>query len=252
MIKSATFSGIVRVDAKATRHLDGLDVWHMEVAGPSDNASDDHIIGDAKKSLRTDLLNLIAILKNHLDCDVNVATKIKVLCTQAVKTRLTLYALNMLPDGRFLATELASAVIPFSFSGRSNYISILRMMAIFHDEIEKRETLMEEINCRVLRSIETTVRQGRLGIKEETDEDMEIIMQIEQDHKIIEEQIIIDRTLDIKRKNVNMTTATIENTTKNDIMEIDIVDDMMIIDKEEDMESRGRYRSRSTYGNNRI
>ncbi|RGB24128.1 hypothetical protein C1646_676601 [Rhizophagus diaphanus] len=33
MIKSATFSVIVRVDAKATRHSDELDVWHMEGAG---------------------------------------------------------------------------------------------------------------------------------------------------------------------------------------------------------------------------
>jgi len=74
----------VRVDAKATRHSDGLDVWHMEVAGPSDNASDNHIMNDAKKALRTDLLNLVAILRNHLDCDVNIATKIKVFCTQAV------------------------------------------------------------------------------------------------------------------------------------------------------------------------
>ncbi|CAG8514272.1 3862_t:CDS:2, partial [Funneliformis caledonium] len=111
MIKSSTFSGIVRVDAKATRHSDGLDVWHMEVSGPSDNASD------------------------------------------------KLYALNMLPDGRFLATELASVVIPFSFNGRSQYISILRMMTIFHEEIEKQETLMEEINSCVLRSKGTTVRQ---------------------------------------------------------------------------------------------
>lgn len=74
MIKSSMFSGIVRVDAKETRHSDGLAVWHMEVAGLSDNASNDHIIDDAKMSLRMDLLNLIAILKNH---DVNVATKIK-------------------------------------------------------------------------------------------------------------------------------------------------------------------------------
>jgi hypothetical protein len=86
------FSGIVRVDAKATRHSDGLDVWHMEVAGLSDNASNDHIIDDAKMSLRMDLLNLIAILKNHLDCDVNVATKIKVFCTQAVRSTLCILA----------------------------------------------------------------------------------------------------------------------------------------------------------------
>ncbi|CAG8515915.1 28185_t:CDS:2 [Dentiscutata erythropus] len=159
MVKSSKCSGIVQVDAKATRYLDGLDVWHMEVAGPSYNAANDHIVNDTKKSLRTDLLNLIMILRNHLDCDVNIATKIKVFCTQAIKTRLTLYALNMLPDGRFLSSELASVDIPFSFNGKSQYKSILRMMAIFHDEITKQETLINEINKCVLRSNGTTVRE---------------------------------------------------------------------------------------------
>jgi len=46
--------------------------------------------------------------------------------------RLTLYALSMLSDGRFLVTELATAVMPFSFNGRDQYKVILRMMAIFH------------------------------------------------------------------------------------------------------------------------
>ncbi|CAG8753390.1 7285_t:CDS:2, partial [Acaulospora morrowiae] len=156
---SSPISGIVRLDAKAARYSDGLDIWHMEVAGLSDNAFDEHIINDAKKTLRTDLLNLIAILRNHLDCDVNIATKIKVFCTQVIKTRLTLYALNMLPDGRFLATELASVIIPFSFDGRIRYKSILRMMAIFHEEIEKQQTLMREIDRCVPPSKEKTVRQ---------------------------------------------------------------------------------------------
>lgn len=71
MVKSSKCSGIVQ------GYLDGLDVWHMEIAGPSDNATDDHIVNDTRKSLRTDLLNLIMILWNHLDCDVNTATKIK-------------------------------------------------------------------------------------------------------------------------------------------------------------------------------
>ena len=46
--------------------------------------------------------------------------------------RMTLYALSMLPDGRFLSTELATALIPFSFQGRNQYKALLRLMAIFH------------------------------------------------------------------------------------------------------------------------
>ncbi|CAG8557486.1 301_t:CDS:10 [Gigaspora rosea] len=149
--KSATNSGIVKVDSKATRYSDGQEVWHMEVAGGPCKTTDLHTLGDTKKTMRMDVLNLIGILRNHFDCDIKLATKIKV-------TRMTLYALNMHPDGRFLSSELATALIPFSFHGRNQYKALLRMMAIFHDEITKQEELMGEIERSVLRSKGTTVR----------------------------------------------------------------------------------------------
>src|SRR5688572_25296947 len=107
------FLGIMQVDAKATRHSNRFDAWHMEVAGPFNNAFNNHIIDDVKKSFHIDLLNLIAILKNHLDCDINATTKINVFCTKTVskymiahisiyiytlsiEIRLTLYALNIM------------------------------------------------------------------------------------------------------------------------------------------------------------
>ena len=84
IMKSSTNSGMVRVNVKATRSYDGLDVWHMEVAGPPNNASEKHTLGDSKKTLRTDILNLISILRDHLDCQVKLATKIKVFSTQSI------------------------------------------------------------------------------------------------------------------------------------------------------------------------
>ncbi|KAG9292099.1 hypothetical protein G9A89_018000 [Geosiphon pyriformis] len=51
IIKSSTNSGIVRVDIKATRSYDELDIWHMEVAGPPYNASEKHTLDDSKKTL---------------------------------------------------------------------------------------------------------------------------------------------------------------------------------------------------------
>lgn len=155
IMKSPTNSGIVQVDIKGTRISDGLDIFHMEVVGPPCNATDKHIMGDSKKTMRTDILNLIAVLRNHLDCRISLATKIKVYSMQSISeqnnlcscvndcifhilflsfsdARLTLYALSMLPDGRFLLNELATAVIPFSFNGRSQCKGVLRMMAIFH------------------------------------------------------------------------------------------------------------------------
>ncbi|CAG8828636.1 23188_t:CDS:1, partial [Cetraspora pellucida] len=38
---------------------------------------DDDIVNDTRKAFRTDLLILIMILRNHLDCDLNVASKVK-------------------------------------------------------------------------------------------------------------------------------------------------------------------------------
>ncbi|CAG8727952.1 8613_t:CDS:2 [Rhizophagus irregularis] len=100
------------------------------------------------------------VLREHLDCDMDHETKIKVFSTQSINNRLTLYSLNLLPNGHFLSCELASAVLPFSLSGRGQYKSVLRMMSIFHDEIIKQEILFEEINQTVTHSKKLTVRQA--------------------------------------------------------------------------------------------
>ena len=83
-MKSSTSSGIVRVDIKGTRISDGFDIFHMEVAGPPCNATEKHIMGDAKKTMRTDILNLITVLRNHLDCSISLATKIRVYSIQSI------------------------------------------------------------------------------------------------------------------------------------------------------------------------
>ncbi|RIB15545.1 hypothetical protein C2G38_2039297 [Gigaspora rosea] len=157
LMKSESNSGIVLVDTKATKLSDGLDVWHLEVAGPPYNAPYKHILGDSKKTIRIDILNLITILWEHLDCDINLAMRIKVFSMLSINSRLTLYSLNILHDGRFLLCELASAVMPFSFKGRHQYKSVLRMMPIFHDELIKQDELLEEINESILHSKNVTI-----------------------------------------------------------------------------------------------
>ncbi|CAI2184250.1 12342_t:CDS:1, partial [Funneliformis geosporum] len=84
IMKSSTNSGIVRVDTKGTRISDGLDIFHMEVAGPPLNATEKHTMGDAKKTMHTDILNLIAVLRNHLDCSLSLAIKIRVYSIQSI------------------------------------------------------------------------------------------------------------------------------------------------------------------------
>ncbi|CAG8597364.1 2303_t:CDS:2 [Paraglomus brasilianum] len=149
MMKSAEDSGIILADAKGTRMLDGLEVWHLEIAGPPKRWTRIHILGDSKKTMRTDALNLLRILEDRLDCDVALASDIKVFSMLGIDTRITLYSLRMLKDGQFLATELATAIVPFSYNGRMQMKAVLRMMAIVHDELTKQEALITEIDRHV-------------------------------------------------------------------------------------------------------
>ncbi|CAG8675234.1 1552_t:CDS:2, partial [Ambispora gerdemannii] len=115
LTKSPTSSGIVKLDAKGVRSFDDKEIWHMEVAGSPSSPTTDHAVGDTKKSLHSDILNLVALLLDHLDIPVKTAMNIKVFSLQAIGYRITLYSLNVTNDGSFLASELASAIIPFSF-----------------------------------------------------------------------------------------------------------------------------------------
>ncbi|CAG8463336.1 6643_t:CDS:2 [Paraglomus brasilianum] len=158
IMKTSSNSGIVKLDAKGTRFSDNREVWHMEVAGPPWNSTSRHACGDSKKTIRTDIFNLVMLLRDHLDCKVELGTRLKVFTTQVIETRMTLYAMNMLEDGRFLATELATAVLPFTFSSRGKYNAILRMMSIFHAEMTNQEALLKEMDREVLRTEGKTVR----------------------------------------------------------------------------------------------
>ncbi|CAI2166289.1 20677_t:CDS:2 [Funneliformis geosporum] len=104
---------------------------------------------DTKKSLHTDILNLISILLDHLDLSVEVATRIKVFSFQVIEYRITFYSLNMLNDGSFLASELGSALFPFSFDARAKYKQILFLMGIFHKEVMNQISLIQELDLKV-------------------------------------------------------------------------------------------------------
>ena len=82
--KTSSNSGILKLDAKATRLYDNCEVWQLEVAGPPWNPVLSHIVGDTKKSLKTDMFNLIALLRNHLDCGIELATGLKVFSTTVI------------------------------------------------------------------------------------------------------------------------------------------------------------------------
>ncbi|CAG8725360.1 14612_t:CDS:2, partial [Funneliformis mosseae] len=127
--------------------LIGVDreIWQMEVSGPPSTSTNHHTVGDTKKSIQTDILNLVGVLSNHLDLDVKIAKDIKVFSTQVIGI-LTMYAFSMQEDGIFFTYELVSAELPFDFHSRSKYMAVFRLMAIFHDEIVQQKAIMDKID----------------------------------------------------------------------------------------------------------
>nr|CAG8632375.1 10750_t:CDS:10 [Entrophospora candida] len=125
LTKTPTNSGIVKVDVR--------EIFHVEVSGPPLPPSHDHAVNDTKKSLHTDILNLIAILLDHLRIPVENATEIKVFSLQVI-------------DGTFLTSELYSTLLPFSLDAISKYKGILYLMAIFHEEIMKQISIMKNLD----------------------------------------------------------------------------------------------------------
>ncbi|CAG8782922.1 17615_t:CDS:1, partial [Acaulospora morrowiae] len=83
IMKSSTNSGYVREDIKGTRISDDFDIFQTEVMSTPYNATEKHI-SDAKKTMRTDILNLITMLQNLLDCSISFATKINMYNMQSI------------------------------------------------------------------------------------------------------------------------------------------------------------------------
>ena len=50
-MKSSMNSTIVQIDVKGMRISDNLDIFYMEVTGPSCDVTKKHIMGDAKKTM---------------------------------------------------------------------------------------------------------------------------------------------------------------------------------------------------------
>ncbi|RHZ71775.1 hypothetical protein Glove_253g29 [Diversispora epigaea] len=94
------------------------------------------------KSLHSDILNLSWI-------PVKIAIGVKVFSLQSIGYRITLYSLSMADDGSFISSELASAVIPFSFEGRSKFKAVLYLMFIFHDEFIKQLSVMQKLDLNI-------------------------------------------------------------------------------------------------------
>ncbi|CAG8639966.1 11684_t:CDS:2, partial [Diversispora eburnea] len=119
------------------------------VSGPLSPSPHDHAVGDTKKSLHTDILNLIVILLDHLQVPIKNASEVKVYSLQVIEYRITLYSLNILNDGTFLTSELYSTLLPFSFDAISKYKGIFYLMTIFHEEVARQISIMKNLDLAI-------------------------------------------------------------------------------------------------------
>ncbi|CAG8698669.1 29976_t:CDS:10 [Racocetra persica] len=100
---------------------DATEILDIEVSGPPFNSTKKHTVGDAKKLLLLSVCSLCKILANNFDCLIEDAKQ------------------------KYLAIELASCIIPFSFDAISCYARIFNFFAIIRNEFVKQEKIQKKI-----------------------------------------------------------------------------------------------------------
>ncbi|CAG8791021.1 6634_t:CDS:2, partial [Cetraspora pellucida] len=107
-----------KTDLLVIRLSDATEILHVEVSGPPFKVDKKHTIGDIKK-----LLMMVAI-----------------------GDKLTLFSVSLVDKKKYLAIELASCVIPFSFEEIGCYIKIFNFFAIIRNEFNEQKKLLKKIH----------------------------------------------------------------------------------------------------------
>ncbi|CAG8769369.1 5720_t:CDS:2, partial [Dentiscutata erythropus] len=127
-------------------HLaDGIEIMNTEVSGPPLKATQTHTVGDIKKLLMMSVCNLCRIFGNNLDCSVDDAKGIKTYSIQIIGDRLTLFSISLISQKKFLAVEMASCLIPFSFDTITYYTKIFNFFMTIRTEFIDQEKLRKKI-----------------------------------------------------------------------------------------------------------
>ncbi|GES81487.1 hypothetical protein GLOIN_2v1486968 [Rhizophagus clarus] len=145
-----------KTDLLVVRLSDGMEILNTEVSGPPFKATISHTVGDVKKLLMMSICSLCRIFGNNLDCSAKDAKGIKTYNIQVVGDRLTLFSVSITDQKKYLAVELASCMIPFSFDSISYYTKIFNFFAIIQAEFKEQEKLRKKIYSSI--PIENTER----------------------------------------------------------------------------------------------
>ncbi|RIB16820.1 hypothetical protein C2G38_2142902, partial [Gigaspora rosea] len=108
--------------------------------------------------------NQIIILLDYLEFPAYIAPKLKVLTLKLSGSNITLYSLSMAIDGSFIESELSSAIIPFTFDGRTKFKGIIKLMSIFHNIILEQIALIKKLDLVDLNPIQDRLIKDVLKI----------------------------------------------------------------------------------------
>ncbi|RIB16466.1 hypothetical protein C2G38_2316507 [Gigaspora rosea] len=122
-----------KTDLLILRLSDTREFLNVEVSGPPYRS---------KKNIR-----LCRLLGNNLDCNIEDAKNVKTYSIQVIKNRLILFAVFLAGKKKYLAVELASCIIPFTFDAITCYIRIFNFFAIIRNEFLEQEKLQRKIRA---------------------------------------------------------------------------------------------------------
>ncbi|CAJ0768977.1 3226_t:CDS:2, partial [Entrophospora sp. SA101] len=133
-----------KTDISIVRISDEKEILNVEVSGPPSRNTKDHTVGDIKKLLSMAVCSLCCSLGDYLDCSIEDAKKIKSYSIQVIGNRLTLFAVSLFDKKKYLAIELSSCTIPFSYDSISCYMKIFNFFAIIRKEFLEQQELYKK------------------------------------------------------------------------------------------------------------
>ncbi|CAG8720416.1 1444_t:CDS:2, partial [Funneliformis mosseae] len=135
-----------KVDLLIQRLSDNMEVMNTEVSGSPFKTAQPHAVGDIKKLLMMSVCNLCQLFRSNLDCSVKDAKGVRTYSIQVIGDRLTLFSVSLIDRKKYLAIELATCIIPFSFDSISHFTKIFSFFKTIRNEFKEQEKLRKKIS----------------------------------------------------------------------------------------------------------
>ncbi|CAI2192327.1 6581_t:CDS:2, partial [Funneliformis geosporum] len=149
--------GSRKVDILIQRLTDNKEILNTEVSGPPFKSALPHTVGDTKKLLMMSVCSLCQLFSDNLDCGTEDAKRIRTYSIQVIGNRLTLFAVSLTDRKKYLALEMATCLIPFSFDTISHFTKIFNFFRIIRTEFKEQNQLRKKIS-NLADNINTRVR----------------------------------------------------------------------------------------------